>query len=312
MTPKLSVALAVHGNATHLSAWLDALAPQVAAHAECECPLEVVVCHSDALAAGLRERCDDSPWLRSVACAADALVPELWRDGIEAAVAERVALAVVDCLPEAGWLAALLAADLETYSAIGGAIDCDGRADGVGLAIYLLRYARYARPFVACETFDTADLPGDNAVYDRAALLPLRADCADGFWEPEIHASLLREGHRLLRDPAIAVLHRNAYPALEFAGQRVAHGRRFGRQRALAMSPARRIVYLMLSPAVPLILGIKVVARALARRELRRSLLRAAPALGFFLLAWGAGEMDGVFQAVASGGAASGSRPTGP
>ena len=70
---------------------------------------------------------------------APAWLPELWRDGIAAARADRVALAVVDCLPAAGWLEALLRADLDHYAAVGGAIDRDPSANGVATAIYLLR-----------------------------------------------------------------------------------------------------------------------------------------------------------------------------
>ena len=166
------------------------------------------------------------------------------------------------------------------------------------LAVYLLRYSRYARPFAR---FETDDLAGDNALYDRGALFAHRAAYAEGFWEPEIHARLLAEGRRLLRDPAIAALHRNAYGAFEFAAQRLAHGRRFGNDRARAMPGLRRALYLALSPAVPLILGVKVVRIALARSETRRALPRAAWPLSLFLLAWGAGEMRGILDAILGG-----------
>lgn len=301
MTPELSAVVAVHGEARHLIAWLDAVRPQLATRAPAS--IEVLVCHPaypDPTPDQQRiaELCDEADWIRRVPGPAHALIPQLWRDGIAAARAPRVALGVVDCLPDSDWLEALLAADLASYCAVGGAIDCDPASDPVSLAVYLLRYSRYARPFAP---FQTDDLAGDNALYDRAALLPHRAAYADGFWEPEIHAILLREGRRLLRDPAIGVLHRNAYGAFEFAAQRLAHGRRFGSDRARAMPFVRRAIYLLLSPAVPLILGAKVVRLALAKPETRRALPRAAFALGLFLLAWGAGEMRGILDAVLGG-----------
>jgi len=301
VTPELSAVVAVHGDARHLAAWLDAVRPQIAERAPAS--VEVLVCHPAHPQATpdeqrVRELCDGADWIQRLPGSAHSLVPQLCRDGIAAARAPRVALGVVDCLPDPDWLEALLAADLASYCAVGGAIDCDPASDSVGLAVYLLRYSRYARPFAA---FETDDLAGDNALYDRQALVPHRAAYAEGFWEPEIHAKLLREGHRLLRDPAIAALHRNAYGALEFAAQRVAHGRRFGSDRARAMPALRRALYLALSPAVPLILGAKVVRLALAKRETRRALPRAAGALALFLLAWGAGEMRGIWDAMVHG-----------
>ena len=131
MTPELSVVVAAHGSAKQLAAWLDAVRPQIAERAATS--VEVLVCHrafaaSCPDAASLRELCEAS-WIRAVPGGEDALVPQLWRDGIAAARAPRVALGVVECLPDAVWLAALLNADLQSYCAIGGAIDCDPAAD---------------------------------------------------------------------------------------------------------------------------------------------------------------------------------------
>ena len=67
------------------------------------------------------------------------------------------------------------------------------------------------------------------------------------------------------------------------------------------MPGAKRVLYLALSPAIPLILGAKVVRTALARPETRRALPRAAAALGLFLLAWGAGEARGILDALFGG-----------
>ena len=303
MTPALSLVVAAHGQLADVAAWLDAVRPQIAAQPAAS--IEVLVCHRpDAATApdpsGGISPWSEAEWLRLVPCAQHALVPEMWRDGIAASRAPRVALSVVDCLPDAGWLAALLAADLESYCAVGGAIDCDPSGDGVSLAVYLLRYARYGRPF---DPLETDDLPGDNALYDRIVLLRHQGAYADGFWEPEIHALLAREGRRMLRDPAIVALHHNSYGVLEFAAQRLAHGRRFGRDRAAAMPPLRRMLYLAASPAVPFILAAKVMRIGLAGRATRQALPRAAPALGLFLLSWGAGEMRGILDAVLAGGA---------
>jgi hypothetical protein len=235
------------------------------------------------------------PWVTPLAGAPGSLVPHLWRDGILRAEAPRVALTVVHCVPEPGWIAALLEADLVRFAGVGGAIDNDPHASACDWAVYLLRYLRYARPFPRRET---SDLPGDNVVYDRSELLAHADAFADGFWEPSIHALLLDEGRALLLDPAISVVHHNGYGFLDFARVRFLHGRRYGYDRASRMSSAMRWLYLAAAPVAPIVFGAKVVRGALGRRQTRRALLLALPALSGFIASWGAGEACGVLDAV--------------
>jgi hypothetical protein len=109
---------------------------------------------------------------------------------------------------------------------------------------------------------------------------------------------LHREGRSLLLDPAISVVHHNGYEFHEFARARFTHGRRYGFDRASEMSLAKRWLYILASPAVPFVLGGKVVRYAVAKRETRRALLRAFPALSVFVAAWGFGEALGVLDAI--------------
>lgn len=255
--------------------------------------VEVLVCYPEGTP-GLPEACGAEPWVTPVQCEAAALTPHLWRDGIYRARAPRVALSIVHMRPGPGWVEELLAADLDHYAAVGGSIDNEPASKGFGWAIYLLRYVRYAPPFEARET---TDLPGDNALYDREAILANADAFADGFWEPAVHARLAAQGRRLRLDPDLVSVHDNAYSAREFACQRFAHGRQYGRDRALSLRGMRRLGYTVATPAVPLVLGSRVLARAARRRKLRWHLPRALPWLVLFLLAWGAGEMGGALSA---------------
>jgi len=205
-----------------------------------------------------------------------------------------VALSVVHCRPDPRWIDTLLAADLDEFTAIGGAINNDPDSDARGWAIFLLRYLRYAHPFAP---HDTSDLPGDNAVYDRKVLLRYADAFTDGFWEPEIHAGLLREGRRLRLDPALCVIHANGYGTLEFTRQRLAHGRRYGHSRGINMGRVRRFLYAALSPAIPVVFGGKLVRQVLRRRDMRRHFVPALPYLVLFVGAWSIGEMRGALDA---------------
>jgi hypothetical protein len=178
---------------------------------------------------------------------------------------------------------------------VGGALDNEPRADALGWAVYILRYARFTPPFAERET---PDLPGDNVVYDRRALLKHAEAFSDGFWEPEIHALLVQEGKRLLLTPALLSVHVNGYAALSFAQQRLRHGTRFGFERAQRMSAPRRLAQLTLAPLVPAVFGAKVLREALKRPALRAHVPSALPYLLLFVNAWALGELGGTAKAM--------------
>lgn len=291
MTPRLSIVVAVHGFAEGLDAVLGALLDQTRPEVE----LLVIAGRDWDRASRTCAGMADVSVLRG---ASEALVPHLWRDGILAARAPRVATTIAQHVPAPDWVERLLVADLARYCAVGGAVGIDPGASSTSWASYLLRYVSYAPGGPARET---ADVPGDNAVYDREALLAHREAFEDGFWEPEIHSRLLAEGRRILFDPAQLVEQQPRLNAAEFARQRFAHGTRFGFDRVSHRSGVSRLLYAIVAPAAPLTLGFKVCSRTWRRPGLRRQLYRALPALALFLLAWGAGETRGAFTALRVG-----------
>lgn len=288
MSQELSIVVAVQGGAHRLPEVLEALSAQRTPD------VEVLVCHTGE-ESSVPGHCEAYPWVRRIAAPRDTLTPYLWRDGIDAARGRRVALTIVHCQAGPDWVRRLLHADVERFSAVGGALENEAGSDALGWAIFLLRYRRYAPPF---EPRETTDLPGDNVVYDREALLPHAAAYREGFWEPEIHALLAQEGRRLRLDPELGVTHANGYDTSGFARQRFRHGIRFGMDRARAMSPLRRLVQLVAAPAVPLIFGLKIVRDVRSRPHLRPHLMGALPRLCLFLVAWAAGEAWGTAKAV--------------
>lgn len=286
MTPRLSIVIAVHGGLERLPPLLTAL------RAQWESDVEVLVCFPSGY--DVPKVCRNEEWVTPVEAPAQSLVPHLWRDGILRAEAPRVALTLVHCLPGPRWVERLCAVDLDTYAGIGGSIENHPDSDSRGWAIFFLRYLRWAPPFDFCEM---DDIPGDNAVYVRRVLLEHAHAFSEGFWEPEVHARLRRQGRRLAIDPELRVTHANGYGTLEFARQRIAHGRRFGRDRAIGMPRGRRLLVAALAPAVPLVLGSRIVRAALRKPGARRPLLRALPHLAFFLGAWALGEARGGLDA---------------
>lgn len=284
--PDLSVIVGVQHGQANLPAILKALG------AGADPGLEVLLCHAadDPLPAELREH----PGIRPVRGRADALIPELWRDGIMAARADRVGLLSAHCIPDADWTAVARGLDLTRYVAYGGTIGCADDSGAADRAVHLLRYAAFTE---LPEARETAEIAADNAIYDRAAILA----CGDllplGFWEPSYHARFRARGLRLALAPKLRVIHKNRYAPRVFMRQRRLHGRAFGRARATGASSGRRWLMLVASPAVFPVFAAKQSARIWRDPAQRRGFLRVAPWFYAFMANWSLGEMGGYADA---------------
>ena len=199
--PRCSVVIGSNAPPESLEACLAALEGQRDAS-------EVLVFEGSASPPALRER---FPWARFVE-RPGLLVPELWRDGIESAEGEIVALTIAQMTPAEDWLAQVRA-QLVRHDAIGGAIDPGKRLRPTDWAEYFCRYVRDMRPF---SPRDTVDLPGDNAAYKRALLEAVREvgyDLAEGADMVMVKPAL----------PYLDVVHavKSAYPDVPLAAYNV-------------------------------------------------------------------------------------------
>jgi hypothetical protein len=228
-----------------------------------------------------------------------ALVPELWRDGILRAKAERVALMTTQCVPDPDWIEALLRLDLVAYAGIGGAIDLGASCSGAQRAVYLLRFSAFT-PQRGIGV--VSDIAADNAVYRTSAIL-MHGDLLEkGFWEPSFHRRFAGQALKLQFDPSLLVTYCGREQPLPFMGLRFSHGREYGFSRANNAPLARRLAWVFASPLIaPLIFG-RVIARAASRPRLRRTLPSALPWLMLFTVAWSIGEARGYIDALAPKG----------
>ena len=279
----LSVVVAVQYASSNLPDIVAQLQP--AAHPE----VEFLFCSTPA-DAGVGAQLGSADNIRHIDCESGSLIPELWRDGILAATAPRVALTTAHCIPAADWVQQLLQQDTQAHPGIGGIIDNDSDAGARDWAVYILRYIGFAPPQAQREIHEIA---ADNAVYDRDAILQHPDLLQIGFWEPSFHARFRQAGQSLLLQPELRVVHRNRYSSWQFFQQRLAHGCEFGLARAREISAARRAVLIVLSPLLPGLFLLKIVRSVMQQRRYRSKLLTATPWLLFFLLAWGLGEARG-------------------
>jgi len=233
---------------------------------------------------------DRFPHAKLLRLPANALMPELWEAGIRESTGEIIAVTTAHCVPGKDWVGAIVKAHELPYPGIGGAIESGQGAGLVDWAVYFCRYSGYMRPFVSGVV---AEIPGDNASYKRWAL----DRCVDvrrkGFWEPEIHAVLRRDGYQLFMDPSIVVYHERAFGILGFMRQRFHHGRHFGESRAARFSASQRLLYAASAPLIPLIFLARISRQVLTKGRHQREFLLSLPILLLFLLSWSAGEWCG-------------------
>ena len=283
--PRISVVVAVQYAQANLPAILAALGPGMA-----DGRAEVLICH----AADDPVDLPPQTGLRVVTGAANALIPDLWRDGILAATGDTVATLSAHCVPDDDWFEVACGLDMTGLAGIGGLIVNDQGGDAPGTAIHLLRYHAYA---TAQTPRLTHEIAADNALYLRAEILACDDLLPGGFWEPAFHARFRRKGLGLELHPALTVRHTNRYTNRQFMRQRRLHGRNFGIGRALAASPARRWLMLLTSPAAFPVFAVKLTRAVMRDPVLRREWWRAAPWLYLFMANWSWGELRGYVAA---------------
>ncbi len=257
---------------------LEALAAQVDG-------AEVIVVEPEASAAAVQARFPFATFLERPG----ALVPELWREGIDAAAGRSVALTISPMRPAPDWVERLrerLAGD----EVVAGAIEPGEGLRIVDWAEYFCRYARDMLPFARREN---PEIPGDNCAYRRDLLERRRALFRDGFWEPEVNRALRAQGVALWHDPEVVVYQGRSAGFAAFCGQRFRHGRAYGRQRGARFSAGRNSAGVVLAVVVPAVLVARTAREVLSRRRCRGRLLAALPALLAFDAAWAAGEALG-------------------
>ena len=263
--PTVTVVIGSNAPPESLAACLEALEPQ-------RDGVEVLVQEGRPSPADLRDR---FPWA-DFALAPDQLVPEHWRDGIDRASGEIVALTIAPMIPAPDWIATIRRLHAE-HEAVGGAIEPGPRLRLVDWGEYFCRYARDMPPF---EATGNVDLPGDNAAYDRALLEGVARDVSrrvlgagrrTGAWPPTASC--------LWHDPALVVRQGRSAGFGAFARQRLAHGRRYGHQRGVHFSRSRNLVGVVAAPLVPVRDDApRAAPRSSARAGYRGRALLALPA----------------------------------
>jgi len=276
--PTVSVVIGSNAPPESLTACLEALEPQ-------RDGVEVLVREGQPSPAALRER---FPWAE-FELVPDQLVPEHWRDGIDRASGEIVALTIAQMIPAPDWIATIRALHA-THDAVGGAIEPGRGLRLVDWGEYFCRYARDMAPF---EASDNVELAGDNAAYKRSLLEGIQETYRDGFWEPVSHRRLAADGVRLWHDPSLVVRQGRSAGFAAFARQRLEHGRRYGHQRGVHFSRARNVVGVVAAPLVPVLMTLRVLRQVFGKGRYRGRAVLALPVIVAHNAVWAYAEALG-------------------
>lgn len=215
---------------------------------------------------------------------------ELTTFGLSAAKGQRILLTEDSCLPQSNWVSALAGTSWEGRAAVGGVVEPGVSASPAMWAFYYVDFFRYMKPAAAGVS---PSLSVCNVAYRRAHLDEIREIWATGFHETEIHRALQQRFGPLYLCPDAEVRVRRNVRFGDAVYERYAFGRLFGATRVAHAGVGRRLYYLVLSPALPVLLLGRMTARAARNPEARAMFAKALPSLATMILAWSWGEWLG-------------------
>ncbi len=211
--------------------------------------------------------------------------------GLAAATGLLVAIIEDRGAPRPNWAntAARLHAELP-HAVIGGGVE-NACHRPLNSAVFFCDFGRYQPPFGAGSRNWVTDI---NVCYKRAAIDATRDLWADRYHETTVHWALMRAGETLYLSPDLLVDQLRANLRLgRLLRERVSWGRLFAYTRVREQSRGVRFAAVVLAPALPLLLFVRLCRLQLARRAPMGRFLLATPAILLLLTAGSAGELIG-------------------
>ncbi len=285
--PSLSVVLATHDTFASIAATVRHLARQTAASA-----IELVIVAPNRSELGADESLLAGFGAVSVVESPGGGSPSYCNAaGVRHATAPIIALAEDHCFPDPDWAERLIAAHRGPWAAVGPAVRNANPGSCASWADLLIGYGPWLEPVAGGEV---EFLPGHNCSYKRAILLENDA-LLESWLEAETlwHWELRARGERLLLEPRARVAHTNFSRWSSFLPASFYNGWLFAASRSRRMSPARRGIYVLLGPLIPLVRAARVARAVMRSPALLGRLCLALPAVLVGLACDGFGQMLG-------------------
>lgn len=295
LQPELSVVIAVVSDAKHLEGCLKALFNQTGS-----LPMEIIVPYvaGESGMQALKPRFPDVLFLpveRAQLMLSKDRSSREHHDELRALGLRRASGRILALLEDHGrvdkdWSHHMIEAHRSSCAGVGGAIENEVNQP-LNWAIYFCDFGRYQRPFPAGPSPFISDA---NSSYKRKALQGIQEIWGKSFNETSVNSALLGDGETLWLSPEPVVYqHRENLSLSRALQERYVWGRSFAGTRAQHIGAGKRLVYLILSPALALLLVVRKIRAILIKKRNGGAFLKAFPLIVLLLTFWSFGEFVG-------------------
>ncbi len=230
------------------------------------------------------------PGVADFSLAHESTVPMLRAAGLAAAKGNVVAFLEDHCICVPGWRNAIMAAHDLPVDAVGGPVDLAQCGRPLDWAVYFYDYARVAPPLVSGRVYS---LSGANMSFKHSFLVGLGTALHDGVIEVILEQESNRRGAATHMASDAVVIHGKSHSfgaavALAFA---LAQG--YASRRVLGKGVLQRLAFSSITPLLPFLLLVRIVAAVLRTKRNFVRLVISAPWLVTLVVAWALGEFAG-------------------
>ncbi len=217
-------------------------------------------------------------------------IPQLRALGMSHSTGDIIAITEDCCIPRENWFEEIIKAHQSGYDAVGGAIENGSTNSIVNWAVYLCEYSHMMLPIPSGEV---GGIAGNNSSYKRETLDKVDESIKRNYWEFFLHQELRKTDVKLLSVPAIVVVKKKEFTFLYFLTQRFHFSRSFAGMRSRLISPSRRALSALFSPALPFLMTWRIAQQVFQRKKFYKEFLFSLPLLAIFMVSYAAGEFTG-------------------
>ncbi len=220
----------------------------------------------------------------------DTTVPTLRAAGLAAANGNVVAFLEDHCICVPGWRDAIMAAHDLPVDAVGGPVELAPGGRPLDWAVYFYDYARFAPPLVSGPVYS---LSGANMSFKNSFLAGLGTVLQDGVMEVILEQESNRRGTATYMASGAVVIHAKQHSFVGAVVLAFALAQGYASRRVLGKGTLQRLVYSSVTPLLPLLLTVRIVAAILRTKRNVVRLTIALPWLVTLVVAWSLGEFVG-------------------
>ncbi len=217
-------------------------------------------------------------------------LPGLLGAALARATGDIIAITDVTCEVPENWATEILTAHAAPSPVIGGSVEPNGLRRVVNWASYFCDYGQFMRPLAEGAV---TELPGNNISIKRWVLERGREFVAPQFWKTYWCRRLQADGISLCSAPSIVVYYRKSFRLLPYLFHRFHNGRCFAGMRLGELSRARRALYVVAAPALPIVLTARMLRKTLGKRRHLVEFSLSLPISLLAMLCWALGELCG-------------------